>query len=187
MLSQNNPSSFLSLTESSEAAETLIAKSPLTYHLATNTGGYHTVPTPSSSADKPPPPQQPTPRPDPEEPPTDEHPAPEETGPPPADGVKSFVIHIFPRGPNKRHVDMIQDSQLYGPWPAYPETNSFAARNLRMSIPEGEEMKDCLADWETGGQLCEDGDVVKERSDREYFRRRNLRRNDKNGLAGVFQ
>lgn len=176
----------MSLVENREAAEALITKSPLTYQLRTDSAGY-TAPAPTTETA---PPTKtaghaaPTASDETEQPPTSD-PTPKASPSIPT-GTKTFVIHLFPRSAGKKHAEMVQDSPLYGPWPAYPDTKSFAARNLRMSIPAGE-MRDCLADWETGGQLKEDGVLVEERGDSDYYLRREQKRDDKAGLDGVFE
>ena len=175
---QNNPSSFLSLAESEEAAQALIARSPLKYQLTTNAVDHTTGLAPQDR--------------DPSHAATSS----DDAAPAVASGARSthptesskeFVIHIFPRHTGKKHSELVEDSPLHGPWPGRPDTTSFVARNLRRSIPDGA-LKDGLADWETGGQLQEDGDPLGKAADmgpRFYVQRRQRRRESKMGLSDV--
>lgn len=163
------------MAESQEAAESLIAKSPLTYQLTTDTTVYRTAPgAPNKSAG-------------PRNPQTDEQSTPREAcaSSSPEETKTSFVIHIFPAGDNKSHADLIEDNPLFRSWPSWPDTESFVAKNLRKSIPEGE-MRDALADWETGGQLMEDGDVI-EKAVSNQFRIRQKKREDKMALSDLLR
>ncbi|CAI4215115.1 unnamed protein product [Parascedosporium putredinis] len=107
-----------------------------------------------------------------------------------SDLAKEFVIHIFPRHMAKKHVELVEDSPLHGPWPGPPDTVSFVARNLRRSIRDQPALKDGFSDWETGGQLQEDGDAPAKAADigpRHYAQRRQKRREAKKGLGGILE
>lgn len=163
------------MAESEDAARTLIARSPLKYQLEIDAEDHSPQEAPgnddgpsngmtSSSA-------RPT---------AHDH---------PAESSKEFTIHIFPRHTGKKHNELIEDSPLHGPWPGRPDATSFVARYLRRVIPDGT-LKDGLADWETGGQLQEDGDALGKAADmgpRFYVQRRQRRRESKMGLSGVLE
>lgn len=90
----------------------------------------------------------------------------------------------------KKHVELVEDSPLHGPWPGPPDTVSFVARNLRRSIRDQPALKDGFSDWETGGQLQEDGDAPAKAADigpRHYAQRRQKRREAKKGLGGILE
>lgn len=157
------------MVESQEDAEALIANSPLTYQFAAGSAIHRTAQT------------APT-----EDPQTSRYPIPQEADSgQPDEAKKSFVLHIFPTGNNKTHADLIEDYTLYRSWPTWPDTDSFVAKNLSKSLPEGE-MRDALADWETGGQLVEDGDVVG-KGPSYGFNMRQKKREDKMGLSELLR
>lgn len=167
----------MSLAESREAAQSLIAKSPLTYQLAVDAAAATEPDTPTTPSDE---------RAEPADQDIQTNDPPQETSSTPT-GAKNFIIHIFPRQPGTKHAHLVQDSPLFGPWPSPPDATSFAARNLRFVIPEGE-ARDGLADWETGGQLREDGDLGEgEARGPGYYvgRRRQRRWEERTGLSGV--
>lgn len=164
----------MSMTESQEAAEALIAKSPLTYQLATDTSTNQ-----AASAG----PNQATGC---ENPQTSGRRISQEAGTgQPGRTKTSFVLHIFPTSDTKLHADILEDNPLQRWWPRWPDTESLVAKNLRRSIPEGE-MRDALADWETGGQLVEDGPVEEKSAFYGYIKRRK-RREDKLGLSELLR
>lgn len=197
---RNNPSSFLSLTESEEAARSLISRSPLRYQLSVDPNDLSAHPLPQMT--------EPSDSTDPSCDPTKTQAA--ATGETAAtttttttttttakpttrnasDLAKEFVIHIFPRHMAKKHVELVEDSPLHGPWPGPPDTVSFVARNLRRSIRDQPALKDGFSDWETGGQLQEDGDAPAKAADigpRHYAQRRQKRREAKKGLGGILE
>ena len=162
------------MAESQEAAEALIAKSPLTYQLASDTTIHRAASAARNEVT------------DPEDTQTNEHPISQEVDPSPPDGTKtSFVLHIFPTNDSKSHADLLEDNPLFRWWPRWPDTESFVAKNLRKSIPEGK-MRDALADWETGGQLVEDGNV-EEKGPSYGFHMRRKKREDKMGLSELLR
>ncbi|SPN97308.1 uncharacterized protein DNG_00822 [Cephalotrichum gorgonifer] len=188
---KNNPSSFLSLAESEEAARTLIAKSPLKYQLAIDAADPDARSTPlDGNLDSK------TPRTGGDLPTTSSRDA--ASAKQPSGATKQFVIHIFPQRGGKTLAEMVQSSRLFGPWPAAPDMTSFATRHLRRSIPgdDGAALRDGLADWETGDQLVEDGDVFVDldragtgaRNDaKRYVEKRKQRRESRLAWSGLFK
>ena len=171
------------MAESEDAAQSLIAKSPLTYQLAMNASSSQPGLVTSSEAASEGLETDATP----EEPQAKEtqDPDPDQENASASSVTKSFVIHIFPPSASKRHKDMVEDSPLYWPWPSAPDTTSFVARNLRMSIPESE-MRDALADWDTGGQLRENAELARVKRGL-YVERSHRRAEDKMRLSQVLR
>lgn len=161
------------MTESQEAAEALIAKSPLTYQLATDTAIHRAAPASRTAATNS------------EDPESGHRPSQDSGTSQPNESKTPFVLHIFPTSETKTHADIVEDNALFRWWPNWPDTESLVAKNLSKSIPEAE-MRDVLADWETGGQLLEDGDV-ENRPPSYYFQRRQKKRDDKMGLSELLR
>lgn len=162
------------MAESQEAAEGLIAKSPLTYQLATDTSIHHAASAGPNQAPDSKPPQ------------TSGHRISQEAGTSQPDGTKTpFVLHIFPTSDTKLHADILEDNPLQRWWPRWPDTESLVAKNLSKSIPKGQ-MREALADWETGGQLVEDGAVEKKSASYGFYKRRRMRE-DKLGLSELLR
>ncbi|KKA30797.1 hypothetical protein TD95_005248, partial [Thielaviopsis punctulata] len=140
--SNHSPAAFISVAATVEAAQKLVAASPLTYDLLTTP--------PSGSNITPEPTVMPTLPQHIAEKQARQHggpsaPAPGTT-PPPNEERRQFVVHMFP-SPNYNHNYRISNSPFYGPWKSNPYRKQPVIDALVKNIPRNVRQAG-LAEWE---------------------------------------
>ncbi|KAI1120754.1 hypothetical protein F5Y10DRAFT_283039 [Nemania abortiva] len=149
-------SSFIAITTRPDAAETLIANSPLERIIISQNSSHDAASTRNSWSpdhDVSGPIAAPV------------HPLPSTSAaakPTPATAelglsYKTFTLHIFPTNADYDHREEVRKNPLHGQWPGDGKTETFISSALRRVVPASA-IAPALRDWETGNQLAHDAD-----------------------------